>query len=460
MTTDKASPIKEAQEQEVMRERLVLGLWSIAVMLITMNTTMFNVALPQIMKQFSLSSTTASWVVTGYSIVFAISSITFSRLSDYLPIRRLLTIGIIFLGVGSFLGMFSHHFLMLFASRILQAIGAGSGISLGVMLVTRYIPMSRRGRSMSTIISTATFGMGLGPVLGGVITQYWGWNGLFLVTGLIVLVLPFLVRLLPKEQAEHVRFDFAGAISIGIGVTGLLLFMTTNSIYALVAGVVFLFAFWYRIKSANGPFVQPELLRNMPYMLLSFMVFAAFAAHFATLFLMPLMLSRLFGLSSVYTGLIIFPGAMLSALFSNVVGRMIDRYGNHLILRTGSILMLLGAVLFGLFSSLSPIAILIVYIPLSLGVTMLTTSVSNEMSRILPKEQIGAGMGLSQLIQFVGGAFGVALSGKSIAWQKSIPMGDVFTHIYWGVATMVLLAGISYLLYRARQLSRLALAPK
>ncbi|UKS30765.1 MFS transporter [Paenibacillus sp. HWE-109] len=460
MTADNASPIAATQEQEVIRERLILGLWSLAVMLITMNTTMFNVALPQIMKQFALTSTTASWIVTGYSIVFAISSITFSRLSDYLPIRRLLTIGIIFLGAGSLLGMFSHHFIMLFASRVLQAVGAGSGISLGVMLVTRYIPMSRRGRSMSMIISTATFGMGLGPVLGGVITEFWGWNGLFLITGLIVFVLPFLFRLLPTEQAQNVRFDFAGAFSIGVGVTGLLLFMTTNSLYALAAGVIFLYAFWMRIKRASGPFVQPALLKNMPYMLLSFIVFAAFAAHFATLFLMPLMLSRLFGLSSVYTGLIIFPGAMLSALLSNVVGRMIDRYGNHLILRIGSILMLLGAVLFGFFSSISPIAILIVYIPLSLGVTMLTTSVSNEMSRILPKEQIGAGMGLSQLIQFVGGAFGVALSGKSIAWQKAIPLSSAFTHIYWGVAAMVFLAGISYLLYRAKQLSSLTLAAK
>ncbi|SDO10356.1 MFS transporter, DHA2 family, metal-tetracycline-proton antiporter [Paenibacillus sp. yr247] len=458
MKTSTDSPIASSQDSEVLRERLVLGLWSVAVMLITMNTTMFNVALPQIMKQFSLSSTTASWIVTGYSIVFAISSITFSRLSDYLPIRRLLAFGIICLSVGSLIGIFSHHFIMLFASRILQAIGAGSGISLGVMLVTRYIPMSRRGRSMSVIISTATFGMGLGPVLGGAITEYWGWNGLFVVTALIVLVLPLLFRLLPKEEAVHVRFDFAGALFIGVGVTGLLLFMTTASLFALAAGILFIIAFWMRIKRAKGPFVQPQLLRNMPYMLLSFIVFAAFAAHFATLFLMPLMLSRLYGLSSVYTGLIIFPGAILSALFSNVVGRMIDRYGNHLILRGGSIFMLLGAVLFGWLSSISPIAILFVYIPLSIGVTMLTTSVSNEMSRILPKEQIGAGIGLSQLIQFVGGAFGVALSGRSIAWQKSIPLSDAFTHIFWGVAVIVLLAGMSYLTYHSKEQSSLSLA--
>ncbi|NEW06257.1 MFS transporter [Paenibacillus sp. SYP-B3998] len=438
-------------EVAVLREKLVLSFWSVAVMLIAMNSTMFNVALPQIMKDFSLSSATASWIVTGYSIMFALSSITFSRLSDYLPIRRLLVIGICFLTFGSLLGAFSHHFVMLFGARLLQATGAGSGIALGIVLVTRYIPMSRRGSSMSIVISTATFGMGLGPVLGGLITQYWGWNGLFVITGLIVLLLPIFYKLLPKEEAVHVRFDFAGAAFIGIGVTGLLLFMTTSSLLALAAGVIFLLSFWFRIKRTDQPFVQPVLLTNKPYMLLSFMSFAAFAAHFAVLFLMPLMLSRLYGMSSSFTGLMIFPGAMVSAVLSNPIGRLIDRYGNHLNLRGGSLLMLVGAILFACFSHTSPYTILCIYIPLSIGATMLTTSLSNEMSRILPREQIGAGMGLSQLIQFVGGAFGVALSGKSIVWQKSIPLAEAYSHIFWGAAGILLLAVLSYYLYRTKQ---------
>ena len=115
--------------------------------------------------------------------------------------------------------------------------------------------------------------------------------------------------------------------------------------------------------------------------------------------------------------------------------------------------MLLGAVLFAFLSHMSPYVILCIYMPLSIGVTMLTTSVSNEMSRILPKEQIGAGMGLAQLIQFVGGAFGVAMSGKSIAWQKSLPLADVYAHIFWGISVLLLLAVISYFLYRKRQTS-------
>ncbi|MEW9699185.1 MFS transporter [Paenibacillus sp. SI8] len=454
MTTQTVeTPAAVQTDTAVLKERLVLGLWSVAVMLIVMNTTMFNVALPQIMKDFALSSTTASWIVTGYSITFAISSITYSRLSDYLPIRRLFMIGVLCLGAGSLLGVFSHHFVMLLSARLLQASGAGSGVALGIVLITRFIPLSRRGRSMSAIISTATFGMGLGPVAGGAITQYVGWNGLFVITGLILFLLPILFKLLPKEEAIHVRFDFAGACFIGIGVTGLLLFMTTSSIYALAAGIIFLLAFWIRIKRNDLPFVQPELLGNVPYMLLTFMGFAAYAAHFATLFLMPLLLRDLFGQSAAMTGLMIFPGAILSAFLSNPIGRLIDRYGNHLFLSGGSFLMLIGAVLFAFFNSISPYAILCIYVPLSLGVTMLSTCLSNEMSRILPKGQIGAGMGLSQLIQFVGGAFGVALTGKSIAWQKSLPLPDVFANIYWGAAVLLLLSVISYYVYRALKLT-------
>nr|WP_268633690.1 MFS transporter [Paenibacillus alginolyticus] len=92
--------------------------------------------------QFALNPSTASWVVTGYSIVFAISSITFSRLSDFVPIRRLFTAALLALGGASVIGMFSDGFGLLLITRLIQAAGAGAIPSLAIVLVTRYIPVS------------------------------------------------------------------------------------------------------------------------------------------------------------------------------------------------------------------------------------------------------------------------------------------------------------------------------
>lgn len=118
-----AAEYKE-QEQPVIEENKIILIWSATVWLVVMNTTMFNVALPSVLSELSLSSSTASWIVSGYSIVFAISTLTYSRLSDFLPIRKLLSIGLGLLAISSIIGFFSQDFIWLLAARLLQAAGA------------------------------------------------------------------------------------------------------------------------------------------------------------------------------------------------------------------------------------------------------------------------------------------------------------------------------------------------
>lgn len=184
------------EERPAFRDGLVIPLLGLTVIIVIMNTMMFNLALPQVTAQFMLSPSAASWIITGYSIIFAISSITYSRLSDFVPIRLLLTIGLIAMGGASVLGYFSHHYVLLLVARLIQACGAGSVLSLTIVLITRFIPLARRGKSMALITSAASLGLGLGPVIGGAITQYLGWNDLFIVTGISLLLIPVFYRLL------------------------------------------------------------------------------------------------------------------------------------------------------------------------------------------------------------------------------------------------------------------------
>ncbi|MFB6366659.1 MFS transporter [Paenibacillus elgii] len=175
------------------------GTWGLTVLLVVMNATMFNVALPTVARDLGLTTTAASWIVTGYSILFAISSITYSRLTDFVPIRTLLMIGLVLLGIASVIGPLSHHFYGVLGAQLLQAIGAASAPGLGVVLVTRHIPTERRGKSMSVIISAASLGFGLGPIVGGAMTQYFSWNSLFVVTALAMLTIPIFYRNLPEQ---------------------------------------------------------------------------------------------------------------------------------------------------------------------------------------------------------------------------------------------------------------------
>ncbi|MEK4848985.1 MFS transporter [Paenibacillus sp. FSL H7-0756] len=459
-----SSPASEGDQEHSMaapqaalpREGLLTLLFSVAVVLVIMNTAMFNLALPDVTETFGITAASASWIVTGYSIMFSIASITYSRLSDFLPIRRLLVIGLLTLGLAAVAGFFSTSFIFLLIVRILQASGAGAVMSLSLVLFTRYIPQARRGKAMATIMSAVSLGLGLGPVAGGSIVEYLGWTWLFAVTAAILLLVPLFLILLPKEVPASGSFDVQGGIFLGVGTTGLLLFLTSGLWIALIAGIAAIALFVGRIRTTPDPFVLPALFSNRPYLVLALIGVASYLCSFATLFLLPQILTHRFGFSASHAGLVIFPGSLLAIFVSRLVGRMIDRYGNTGILRFAPLLVLAATVLFALFAGKSWVAVMLVYMIMSLSFTVLSSSVSNEISRILPASQIGSGMGLFQLLQFFSGAFSVAMAASALEWQRSLPLQAAYSNIYWGLSVAAIVAiGSAFIYLRGSQRSPL-----
>ncbi|MBM7661978.1 DHA2 family metal-tetracycline-proton antiporter-like MFS transporter [Bacillus mesophilus] len=431
-------------QSEVLQENKVILLWSFTVWLVVMNTTMFNVALPSVLADLTLTSSTASWIVSGYSIVFAISTLTYSRLSDFIPISKLLIIGLSVLGAASIIGFFSQHFFILLLARVLQAAGAGAVPGLAMVLAGRYIPVSRRGKAMAYIASAASLGFGLGPVLGGAITQYLGWNYLFAVTGIVILLIPIFLKLLPNEPVKPVKFDTLGGLLTGLGVTALLLFLTTFSLPILFGCISILVLMWWRINTVEVPFVQPSLFKNRQFSKLLFIGFIAFVTHFAILFLMPIILTEIFSRNPAEVGLIIFPGAILSAIAAQFIGRFIDHFGNAPVIFFGQVCLLISTILFAWLTAASPYSILFIYMFTSIGFSALTSSISNEVTRILSYEEIGAGMGMIQLIQFFGGAFGVTLTGIALTLQNGFTAKVTYFNIYGGLTVLLLTSALTF----------------
>ncbi|WP_223700460.1 MFS transporter [Sutcliffiella deserti] len=446
MTND--AVMMQADEHPVIQENKIILFWSVTVWLVVMNTTMFNVALPSVLQELSLTSSTASWIVSGYSIVFAISTLTYSRLSDFLPIRRLLTIGLSLLAISSIIGFLSNDFYWLMGARLLQAAGAGAVPGLAMVLAGRYIPISRRGKAMAFISSAASLGFGLGPVFGGLITQFLGWHYLFAITGLVVLLLPLFRKLLPIEDVQKVKFDMIGGLMIGVTVTGLLLFLSTFSIPILLISLVAAGWLWRHIHRVKIPFIQPSLLKNRQFVKLLGIGFVAFITHFSALFLMPIMLSVVFGKEPAAIGLLIFPGAILSAVAAQFIGRLIDRFGNMPLILFGQSFLLIATISFAALGTVSPFSILFIYMFMSTGFSALTSSISNEISRIMDKSELGAGMGIAQLVQFIGGAFGVALTGLLLVWQVALGEVASYRNIFIGLSSLIVLTIALFISYK------------
>jgi DHA2 family metal-tetracycline-proton antiporter-like MFS transporter len=429
-----------------MNDKIAMPVWSIGSFLVIMNTTMFNVSLPSIIEELDITAALGSWVVSGYSIVFALSTIVFSRLSDFIPIRILLSTGLSLLTISSIIGYLAHGFDILLAARLLQASGAGSVPSLGIVLASRYVPYERRGRAITMIASGVALGFGLGPVIGGAITEFIGWNALFLVSCLVMPLIPVLWRLLPPESQREIRFDVKGAALTAIAAASLLIAVTRLSAIFLVISLGALVMNIRHLRKAREPFVQPALFQQNRYRKLLFISFCAFALNMSMLFLMPLALADVFHKEAAAVGMLIFPGALFSSLLTRLVGRWIDRYGNYRFLLLGHLCLAAALLMIMLLFRVSAYIILVGYLIFAPSFSAVTSALSNEISRILSKELIGAGMGLVQLCQFIGGSMAVAACGNLLGWQDNQQLVSVFQHIFL-LLFIVLLCSLSMLLW-------------
>ena len=446
----RSSSKMEKKDDQIIPEKKIIYVWSFAVFLVTMNSTMFNVALPSVQVDLSINVSVASLIISGYSIVLAISTLTFSRLSEYIPILKLLIIGILLLSIGSIIGFFSNHFFTVLISRLMQAIGAGSIVSLSLILISRYIPFSRRGRAMALTSSTAVLGLGLGPVLGGIIDQFMGWNFLFLVTVLVVFLIPVFIYLLPKEKVTTVKFDSIGCVLTSLSVICLMVYFSTFRVIFLLMFIVLIKLITKHFIRVERPFIKADLLRNSKYTNLLYIGFVSYFVYFSTLFILPFILTDIFQLKSSEIGFLVLPGAILSALAANFIGRLVERFGNVSIILVGQVLLISSTILFAYLTTSSTLPILISYLIMSPGFTALSTSVRNEISKVLHVDEIGTGMGIVQLTQFFGGSLGVTISGTILTIQEGLLPVIMYRNIYIVLIVVITTSTLMVFLYQRK----------
>ncbi|WP_052398947.1 MFS transporter [Geomicrobium sp. JCM 19039] len=224
------------------KKKLVL-LLAILLTFTVINGTMFNVTIPDIAETFGLLPSQVSWVMTGYILVYAIGSVMYGKLADMVPLKTLLTVGILLFSLGSVLGFLSPNYGTLLAARILQALGGAAIPALGFIIPSRYFDTDR-GKVFGIISSTVAFASGVGPIAGGMIGGVLEWRYLFLVPATACLAIPLFRKWLPDERVHFQKIDYIGAILVSVFVSTLLLFVTLF-VWSLL--FVSILSFWYSL---------------------------------------------------------------------------------------------------------------------------------------------------------------------------------------------------------------------
>lgn len=380
-----------------------------------LNESVFNVATPSIAKQFQLEASGVSWVVTIFFIVFGMGMVIFGKLSDMYSVRKLITIGIVLYSAGSFLGfVLQAWYPAVILSRAMQGAGGSAIPALVFAMVARFFTAEERGKLFGVITSLASFAVGIGPVLGGFIAASLHWAYLFLIPLPVLVAIPFFRKLLPDEQPKPGKLDFVGAVLLAIAVTMLILFTTEVRWLYMYIAATSLILFILHIRRAKEPFVEPALFSGPQYRTALIIGFLIFGTVMSTMFVIPLMLSSIYGLNTAQIGLIMFPGAISAVIFGKVAGNLTVKRGSHFVVYFGLTLIAVSLLLQSSFIGLWVWYIGTVLIMMYIGLSFVQTALTESVTQILPVHQIGVGMGLFNMASIISGAVVTALVAKAM----------------------------------------------
>ncbi|MBP3963022.1 MFS transporter [Paenibacillus lignilyticus] len=444
---------------------LLLGIMVFTLIISVMSANMFNVVLPTISKEFYLTPSQVSWMITGYMIVYAIGSVTYGKLSQSYSLKSLLTFGLLFFAIGSIVGLVAIEYWMVIAGRIVQAAGASVIPAIAMIIPVRYFSTERRGRALGTVAIGFALGSALGPILAGVVSSAWNWRILFVISLLSLFTLPLYRKYLDDEKGVAGKMDFIGGSLLAGAVALLLLALTGGNIGFALAGAIILFFFILRIRYASAPFINPALFRNRPFSFGLLITFVMLGINFAIQFITPQLLASVNHLSPVFIGMVMLPSALVAAFLGRGGGKLADDKGNPFLVYTAASLLIIGFICLSSIVGMSPVYIAIFLIFSVLGQSFMQIAMSNTVSRTLSNEHIGVGLGLYNMVTFISLAASTATIGKVLDFGTSavrinpIPQDSttfVYSNIFLALAVLiVLMASLYYVEFgRAAKMSK------
>ncbi|GIP33577.1 MFS transporter [Paenibacillus sp. J2TS4] len=443
-----------------MKTDKLIYILAFTMVLSSMSATMFNIVLPKMGEEFQLSYSQVSWVSAIYLLIYAIGSAVYGKLADLFRLKSLITFGLLFFCAGSLIGLASQAYWMVLLGRIMQACGAAVIPATAMIVPIRYFPMERRGWALGITASGLAIGNAIGPVVSAMLVSFAHWRWLFCLPMLLVFTLPLYRKYLVEEPRNGGKLDWIGGGLLAGTVASLLLAITfADWLPAVISAAAFLL-FVVRIRRAETPFVNPRLFRNSSYSLGLTIAVLVMAVGYSLPFLTPQLLADVHGLSPGLIGYAMVPGAAVSAFLGRKAGKLADIKGNMTLFTIAGGLLMICFSLLSLYAGVSPVIIAVFLIFGNVGLMFMQIALSNTISRTLPKEQTGIGMGLLSMLNFLSGAISTGVYSKVIdqgtAFRlnpfNAFPGTYVYSNIYFVLALTVL--GV-WIMYRVRFGSRL-----
>ncbi len=431
------------------RRLVILAICCMSLLIVGLDSTIVNVALPAIHRSFHGSLSGLQWTIDAYTLVLASLLMLGGSTADRIGRRRVFQTGLVVFSAGSLLCALAPTLELLVVFRIVQAIG-GSMLNPVALSIIRNVFDDPRERAQAIGLWGGVVGlsMALGPVLGGALVDSVGWRSVFLVNlpvGLLALGLA--TAFIPESRAPRARrIDPVGQVLV---VTAL-----ASLTYAIIEGpgdgwssleIIGLFVLAlgsfaaltaYELRRAQ-PLLEVRFFRSAPFSGASVIAVCAFAALGGFLFLNTLYLQDVRGLSPFHAGLYTLPLAGMTVVFGPLSGRLVGRIGSRpSLVVAGAALCAAALMLTRLSPTTSTAYLLGSYVIFGLGFGLVNPPITNTAVSGMPPSQAGVAAAVASTSRQVGQTLGVAIVGALAGGSASGALGPRFaamTHPGWWV---------------------------
>ncbi|MFG2605658.1 MFS transporter [Streptomyces sp. NPDC048514] len=408
------------------RRLLVLAICCMSLLIVSLDNTVLNVALPALQRDLHADTSGLQWTIDAYTLVLASLLMLAGSTADRIGRRKVFMAGLVIFSAGSLLCSVAPSLQLLVVFRMVQAVGGSMLNPVAMSIITNTFTDAReRARAIGVWGAVVGISMAAGPLVGGLLVQSVSWRSIFwinLPVGLAALLLT--LRFVPESRAPKARRpDPVGQLLV-IALFGSLTYAIieapdagpgTSAPFAAIALAALLGLLWYEPRRAE-PLVDLHFFRSAPFSGATVIAVSAFAALGGFLFLSTLYLQNVRGLDALHAGLWMLPMAAPTFLCAPLSGRLVGSRGPRLPLLVAGTAMTVSGVLFAVFEAeTSNTTLVIGYVLFGIGFGFVNAPITNTAVSGMPRTQAGVAAAVASTSRQLGQTLGVAVVGAVLA---------------------------------------------
>jgi len=407
------------------RKAIVLASCCLSLLIVSMDATIVNVAIPAIRTDLGATASQLQWVIDVYTLVLASLLMLSGAMGDRFGRRRVFQAGLVIFALGSLLCSLAPGIDALIAARFLQAIGGSMLNPVALSIISQvFTGPVERARAIGIWGAVVGISMALGPTVGGLLIHLISWRAVFWINLPICLAAIVLTAIfVPETRSATMRnIDPVGQLLAVVFLFGAVFTLIEgpalgwgNARVIAAGGVAVLaFAAFLRYESRRtDPFIDLRFFRSVPFASATVIAICAFASWGALLFMMSLYLQGARGYSAVQTGLIYLPIAVGALVFSPLSGRLVGHYGARPSLLVSGVMIAAASTVLALLPEAAPVwALMTVFAVFGIGFSMVNAPITNAAVSGMPLDRAGAASAVTSTSRQIGVSIGVALCGS------------------------------------------------